>query len=168
MRSEMATLLSLLEESVSPAKKVCIDDSGQVTKNPLLTGSNKSQFLPHTNGNQFGIPSCGDLLPATQLLSGSFELWLPMPLAPNPASPMAQSQISADSAEGNFVPTFQNIEGAITNTAGQGLLADSAIHFVEDEALGKKIPEVFAKYVEEDCCRKRILNAELLKLKDGF
>ena len=53
------------------------------------------------------------------------------------------------------------------NTAGQELLADSAMHFVEEESLGRKIPDGFAKYVE-DCCCKRILNAELLKLKGGF
>ena len=47
------------------------------------------------------------------------------------------------------------------------MLADSAIYFDEDESLGLKIPEVFAKYVEYCYC-KRILNAELLKLKDGF
>ena len=167
MRSEMATLISLFKESVSPAKKACLDDSSQSTRNPMLTVSNEDQFLNHTNGNQFAIPSYGDQFPAAQMPSGSLEFGLAMPLAPNPASPMAQSQISADSAEGNFVPIFQNLEGEIPNTAGQGLLADSAIHFVEDESLGPKISEVFAKYVE-DCCRKRILNTELLKLKDGF
>ena len=65
------------------------------------------------------------------------------------------------------MPTLQNIEGEITSKTGQGLLADTVIHFVEDESLGPKILDVFAKYVK-DCCHKRILNAELLKLKDGF
>ena len=167
MRGEMATLLSLLKESVSPAKKACLDGNSQSTNNPMLPVSNENQFLPHTTGNQFAIPSCGDQFPATHMPSGSFDFGLAMPMAPSPASPMAQSHVSTDSAEGNFVPTLQNIEGKITNTAGQGLLADTAIHFVEDESLGPKIPDVFAKYVE-DCCRKRILNAELLKLKDGF
>ena len=99
--------------------------------------------------------------------SGSFEFGLAMPMAPNPESPMAQSHVSTDSTECNFVPTLQNIEGEITNTTGQGLLEDTAIHFVEDESLRPKIPDAFAKYVE-DCYGRRILNAELLKLKDGF
>ena len=120
MHSEMATLLSLLKESVCPAKKACLDDNSLSTNNPLLTVSNENPFLPHTTGNQFAIPSCGDQFPATHMPSGSFEFGLAMPVAPYPASPMAQSHISADSAEGNFVPTLQNIEGEITNTTGHG------------------------------------------------
>ena len=166
MCGEMATLLSLVKESVSPAKNTCLVDNSQSTNNPMLPVSNENQFLPHTTGNQFAIPSCVDQFPATRM-PGSFDFGLAMPMAPNPASPMAQSHVSTDSAEGNFVPTFQNIEGEITNTTGQGLLADTAIHFVEDESLGPKILDVFAKYVE-DCCCERILNAELLRLKDGF
>ena len=99
--------------------------------------------------------------------SGSFDFGLAMPMAPNQASPMAQSHVSTDRAEGKFVPTLQNIEGKIINRTGQGFLADTAIHFVEYKSLGPKILDVFAKDVE-DCCRKRIRNAELLKLKEGF
>ena len=71
--------------------------------------------------------------------SGSFEFGLAMPMAPNPASPMAQSHISTDSAEGNFVPTLQIIESEISITTGQVLLVDTAIYFVEEESLGPKI-----------------------------
>ena len=141
MRSEMVMLISLFKESLSPAKKACLDDSSQSTRNPMLIVLNEKLFLNHTNGNQFAIPSYGDQIPAAQMPSGSLEFGLAMPLAPDPALPMAQIQILADSAEGNFVPILQNIEGEISNTAGQRLLADSAIHFVEDESLGPKISQ---------------------------
>ena len=76
MRSEMVTILSLLKESASPAKKACLDDNSQSTNNPLLTVSNENQFLPHITGNQFAIPSCGDHFPATHMPSRSFEFGL--------------------------------------------------------------------------------------------
>ena len=41
------------------------------------------------------------------------------------------------------------------------------LHFVEDEAVALPISEGYAKYVE-DCCRKRILTAELTKFKEVF
>ena len=97
-------------------------------------------MLPDIKDNHFSIPSCGDQFPATQMLSGSFEFGLAMP--------MAQSHISTVSTEGNFIPTFQNVEGEITSTAGQELLADSTTHFFKDEALGPKILEVFCKIFE--------------------
>ena len=88
-------------------------------------------------------------------------------MAPNHTSPMTLSHISTDSTEGSFVPTYHDVERGILDTSNQGCQADSSIQFVEDESLGPKISEVFATYVE-DCCRKRILNTELLKLKDRF
>ena len=167
IRSEMVTLLSPFNESVKPAKKACIDDSIQsTTYHPMLTISYENQRLAQTNGNQCAITSCGDEFSAIQMPSRSIEFGLAMAMASNPASPVAKCYISTHSAEEHFVLTLQNIQRKISNTAGQGLLVDSAINFAEDESLGQKIPEVFAKYVE-DCCSKKI-HTEFLKLKDGF
>ena len=168
MRSEMATLISLFKDSASPPKKPYLDGGSQSASHPMMAISpNENQFLDQPNGNQFALTSCGDQFSATQIPSGSFDLGLAMPMAPNPTSPMAHSHISSESAEGSFVPTYHNVEGGVLNASTQGFPRDSTIHFVEDESLGPKISEVFATYVE-DCCRKRILNAELLKLKDRF
>ena len=164
----MAVLISLFKESVSPPKKACLDSGSQSASHPMMVfSSNENQFLEQSNGNQFAMTSCGDQFSTTQIPSGSFDLRLAMPMAPNPTSPMALSHISTESTEGSFVPTYHNVERGILNTSNQGCQADSSIHFVEDESLGLKLSEVFATYVE-DCHRKRILNTELLKLKDRF
>ena len=166
MRSEIATLISLFKDSVSPPKKPCLDGGSQSASHPMMAISpNKNQFLKQPNGNQFALTSCGDQFSATQIPSGLFDVGLAMPMAPNPTSPMAT--FPQESAEGSFVPIYRNVEGGVLNASTQGCPGDSTIHFVEDESLGPKISEVFATYVE-DCCRKRILSAELLKLKDRF
>ena len=90
-----------------------------------------------------------------------------MPLAPNPASPVAHSHLSTEYTEGSFVPTFQNVEGEIFPASNPGCPGNSTIHFVEDESLCPKISDGLATYVE-DYCRKRILSSELLKLKERF
>ena len=168
MRNEMAALISLFKESVSPPKKACLDSGSQSASHPMMAFSNnENQFLEQSNGNQFAITSCGDQFSTTQIPSGSFDLGLAISMAPNPTSPMALSHISTESTEGSFVPNYPNVERGILNTSNQSCQVDSFIHFVEDESLGPKISEVFAAYVE-DCCRKRILNTELLKLKDRF
>ena len=168
MQSEMATLISLFKDSVSPPKKPCLDGGSQSSSQPMMAIShNEIQCLEQLNGNQFALTSCGDQFSATQIPLGSFDLELAMPMAPNPTSTMAHSHISSESAEGSFVPTYRNMEGGVLNASNQGCPGDSTVHFVEDESLGPKISEVFETYVE-DCCRKRILSAELLKLKDRF
>ena len=129
--------------------------------------NNENQFHKQTNGNQFVMTSCGDQFSTTQMSSGSLDLGLTMPMVPNPTSLLAHSHISTGSTEGSFGPVYHNVEGGILNASNQGCPADSIIHFVEDESLGPKTSEVFATYVE-DCCRKRILNAERLKCKDTF
>ena len=166
MRSEMAVLISLVKESVSPPKKLCLDGGSQSASQSMATfANNENQFLDASQGNQFAIPSCGDQF--STMPSGSLDFGQTMPMALNPASPMAHSHLSTESTEGSFVPTFHNMDGEISNVSNQGGSGDSTIHFVEDESLGPKISEGFATYVE-DCCRKRILNSEILKLKDRF
>ena len=166
MRSEMAVLISLVKESVSPSKKPCLDGGSQSASNSMLTVlSTENQFLAPPHGNQNAIPSCGDQF--STIPSGSFDLGHAMPMVPNPASPMAHSHLSTESTEGSFVPTFQNVEGQIVPASNQGCSGDSTIHFVEDESLGPNISEGLATYVE-DCCRKRILSSEILNLKERF
>ena len=61
MRSEMAVLISLFKESVSPSKKPCLDGGSQSASNSMLTVlSTENQFLAPPHGNQFAMPSCGD------------------------------------------------------------------------------------------------------------
>ena len=63
MRSEMAVLISLVKESVSPSKKPCLDGSIQSASNSMMTvPSKENQFLDPPHGNQFAIPSCGNQL----------------------------------------------------------------------------------------------------------
>ena len=147
MRSEMAVLISLVKESVSPSKKPCLDGSIQSASNSMMT-------VPSTE-NQFTIPSCGEQL--STIPSGSFDLGHTIPVAPNPASPMAHSHLSTEYTDGSFVPTFQNVEGEILPASNPGCPGNSTIHFVEDESLCPKISDGLATYVE-DCCRKRILS----------
>ena len=91
-----------------------------------------------------------------------------MPMATDPASPFALSGFSTESHDGNFIPTYQNSNFKFPHALGQGTTQECGnIHFVEDESLAPKNSEKYAKYVE-DCCRKRILNTELTKLKDNF
>ena len=133
MRNEMATLISLFKDSVSPPKKPCLDGGSQSTSHPMMAISpNENQFLDQPNGNQFALTSCGDQFSATQIPSGSFDLGLAMPMAPNPTSPMAHSHISSESAEGSFVPTYRNVEGGVLNASTQAYrrrdLLKTAIH----------------------------------------
>ena len=69
-----------------------------------------------------------------------------MPMAPNPASPMAHSHLSTESTEGRFVPTFHNVEGEISNVSNQGCSGDSTIHFVEVD--GRVIKTLYVLHIK--------------------
>ena len=164
MRSEMVVLIFLIRESVIPPIIPCLDDGSQSASQSMVTfANNENQFFDPSQGNQFAIHSCGNQL--STMPSGSLNFRQTMSVAPNPASPMANSRLSTESTEGSFVPTFHNMEGEISDFSNQGCSGDSTIHFVEEELLGPKISEGFATYVE-DFCHKRILNSKILKLKD--
>ena len=140
---------------MSPAKKPCLNGGSQSASHPMMAISpNENQFLDQPNGNQFALTSCGDQFSATQIPSGSFDLGLAMPMAPNPTSPMAHSHISSESAEGSFVPTYRNVEGGVLNASTQGCPGDSTIHFVEDESLGPKISEVLRRTLKTVVARE--------------
>ena len=67
-----------------------------------------------------------------------------------------------------FIPTYRNAEFELSHVLRPGPEQDSVkLHFLEDESLGPSISTVYAKFVE-DCCRKRILTSELVKLKELF
>ena len=58
MRRDMASLILLNKDSVTPAKQVCIEEPCQPASNTVLTvPTNGNQFLAQTEGNQFAIPS---------------------------------------------------------------------------------------------------------------
>ena len=75
MRNEMAALISLFKESVSPPKKACLDSGSQSASHPMMAiSNNENQFLEQYNGNQFAMTSCGDQFSTTKIPSGSIDL----------------------------------------------------------------------------------------------
>ena len=120
MRREVATLISLFKDLASPPKKACLDGGSQSTNHQMMAiSNNENQFLEQSNRNQFAMESCGDEFSATQIPSGSYDLGLAMPMAPNPTSPTAHSHISMESTKGSFVSAYRTVEGEILNVSNQ-------------------------------------------------
>ena len=70
--------------------------------------------------------------------SGSFEFGLAMPMAPNQASPMAQSHVSTDCAEVNFVPSFKLVKGKSLTELGKDCLQTLPYILLRTNHLGRK------------------------------
>ena len=111
MQSEMSTLVSVLQDSVIPTKRLCSAEPNSTTsqseglKNQFLTNSNErqfrmpsneNQFLLQQNGNQFATTLSGDQFPAFQ---PSADI-LNEDLIPE-TSPLS---LSTETTEGHFVP----------------------------------------------------------------
>ena len=175
MQSEMSKLVSILQDSLVPAKKMRSTPpeitSGQPeglenqfllhTSEPYLSmPTPENQFLERPIGNQFATNNPGDQFP---VLQNSADL-LSEDVLPHP-SPMS---LPAETSEGHFIPNFDNGIATLPFTTVPTTEQQSVkLHFVEDEVIGSPISEPYAKYVE-DCCRKRILSSELTKFKESF
>ena len=175
MQSEMSKLVSILQDSLVPAKKMRSTQPDVTSAQPegfenqflidtsephLPMPTHENQFLTRPTGNQFATNHSGDQFPVLQ--SSADILGKDILLHPSPMS------LSAETSEGQFLPNFDN---GTTDLPFSNVLPTEQqsmkLHFVEGEAIDSPISEPYAKYVE-DCCRKRILTSELNKFKEGF
>ena len=121
MQSEMSKLVSVLQDSVIPTKRLRSTEPNATTsqseglENQFLANSNErqcrmpsneNQFLLQQNGNQFATILSGDQLPAFQ---PSADI-LNEDLIPE-TSPLS---LSTETIEGQFVPTCDNRELTIS------------------------------------------------------
>ena len=175
MQSEMSKLVSILQDSLIPAKRMRSmppeTTSGQPeglenqfllhTSEPHLSmPAPENQFLERPIGNQFATNNPGDQFP---VLQNSADLLNEDVLShPSPLS------LSAETSEGHFIPNFDNGIATLPFTTVPTTEQQSVkLHFVEDKVIGSPISEPYAKHIE-DCCRKRILSSELTKFKESF
>ena len=175
MQSEMSKLVSVLQDSVIPTKRLRSTEPNATTsqseglENQFLANSNErqcrmpsneNQFLLQQNGNQFATILSGDQLPTFQ---PSADI-LNEDLIPE-TSPLS---LSTETIEGQFVPPCDNGLTPLPFSSFPSAKQQGAkLHFVEDEAVVLPISEGYAKYAE-DCCRTHILTAELTNFKESF
>ena len=175
MQSEMSKLVSVLQDSVIPMKRLRSAEPNATTsqseglENQFHANSNEHQFRMPSNENQFLLQQHGNQF-ATNLSGDQFPAFQPSAdiLNEDLIAETSPLSLSTETTEGQFVPNFDNgltplPFSALPSAEQQG----AKLHFVEDEAVALPISEGYAKYVE-DCCRKRILTAELTKFKEIF
>ena len=161
IQTEVAKLVALLQDPIAPVNK---KRKGTLTlegpENQFLadpTNDAGNEFATLQNGNQFTSNLPGDQFPSLLDVEE-----FPMPMAASPMSP------TSEITDGNCVPQFPNSIAQLLLTNVQLVEQQGVkLHYDEDEAVGPRISEANASYVE-DCCKKRILSSELAKFKEAF